>query len=135
MKNTKNKLPTLPAKTLQWECFHFLMPHKSQDQSNFFILGVFGVIEPRKKFDLESSSEVHKMLGCLNHKYKNCIFICQRCSFLMELNQRRLHKTSLPLLYQISSLLGVCTDPAYQKNISLHGPGILEKHKFFSILV
>ena len=30
----------------------------------------------RKKFDRESSSKVHKMLGCLKCKYENCIFIC-----------------------------------------------------------
>ena len=38
---------------------------------------VLGVIDPRKKFDHESLSEVRKMLGCLNRKYENYIFICQ----------------------------------------------------------
>ena len=44
----------------------------------FFISDVFQVIDPRKKFDRESSSEVHKMLGCSNRKYENCFFICRR---------------------------------------------------------
>ncbi len=34
-------------------------------------------IEPRKKFDHESSSEVRKMLGCSNRKFENCTFICR----------------------------------------------------------
>ena len=36
------------------------------------------MIDSRKQFDSESSSEVHKMLGCLNCKYPNCSFI-RRC--------------------------------------------------------
>ena len=35
-------------------------------------------IDPKKKFGGESSSEVRKMLGCLNCKYADCIFICRR---------------------------------------------------------
>ena len=45
---------------------------------NFFISGVLGMIDPRKKCDHKSSSEVRKMLGCLNCKYANCIFIRRR---------------------------------------------------------
>ena len=45
-------------------------------QTDFFVSDVLGVINSRKKFDRESSSEVHKMLGCLKSKYENCIFIC-----------------------------------------------------------
>ncbi len=44
----------------------------------FFILGVLGVKDKKKKFDRESSSQVRKMLGCLNLKYENCNFTCQR---------------------------------------------------------
>ena len=33
------------------------------DRTNFFILGVMGMIDPRNKIDRESSSEVLKMLG------------------------------------------------------------------------
>ena len=51
---------------------------RGRTELTFFILGVLGVIDPRKKIDRESSSEVRKMLGCLNKKCKNCNFICQR---------------------------------------------------------
>ncbi len=51
-------------------------------QTDFLISDVLGVIDSRKKFDRESSSEVCKMLGCLNRKYENCIFICQRLIYI-----------------------------------------------------
>ncbi len=37
------------------------------------ISDILGLIDSRKKFDHESTSEVRKMLGCLKCKYKNCI--------------------------------------------------------------
>ncbi len=40
--------------------------------------------DPRKKFGGESSSEVRKMLGCLNCKYANCIFIRRRLFSSMD---------------------------------------------------
>ena len=43
-----------------------------------FISGVLGVIDPRKKFHRENSSEVRKMLGCSNKKYENFDFIRRR---------------------------------------------------------
>ncbi len=46
-----------------------------------FISGVLGMIDPRKKFGGESTSEVRKMLGRLNCKYADCIFIRRRLSY------------------------------------------------------
>ncbi len=46
--------------------------------SIFFFSGVLGVIDPRKKFDRENSSEVRKMLGCSNQNYENLDFIRRR---------------------------------------------------------
>ncbi len=43
-----------------------------------FHLGCLGGDRPHKQIDRESSSEVCKILGCLNRKYENCIFIRQR---------------------------------------------------------
>ncbi len=44
---------------------------------HIFISGVLGVIDPRKKYGRESSSEVRKMMGCLKCKYENCIFLSE----------------------------------------------------------
>ena len=55
IKASKNKM--------QFSYLHFKHPHVRD-----------GVIDSRKKFDRESSSEVRKMLGCLKCKYENCIF-------------------------------------------------------------
>ncbi len=41
-------------------------------------------LDPRKKFDGESSSEVRKMLGCLNCKYADCIFIRRRLLLFLQ---------------------------------------------------
>ena len=62
---------------MQFSYLHFKHPKMlctSDDlsQLNFFLES------NRKKFDCESSSEVHKMLGYLKCKYENCIVIC-RC--------------------------------------------------------
>ncbi len=46
---------------------------------------VLGMIDPRKKFGSESSSEVRKMLGCLNCKYADCIFIRRRLLYIFQL--------------------------------------------------
>ena len=43
---------------------------------------LWGVIDCRKKFDNESSSEVRKMLGCFKCKYENCIFIFRRLYYI-----------------------------------------------------
>ena len=51
---------------------------KIMSEMNFFNSDVFGVIDPRKKFDRESSSEVSRMTGCSNQLYENFDFICQR---------------------------------------------------------
>ncbi len=47
-------------------------------KTNFTISDVFGVIDPRKKFDRESSSEVCQMMGCSNQRYESFDFICRR---------------------------------------------------------
>ncbi len=65
---------------MQFSYLHFKQPNilctsNELSRSNFFFSGVLGVIDPRTKFDRKSSSEVHKMLGCLKCKYENCIFI------------------------------------------------------------
>ncbi len=46
----------------------------SANKNAIVISGVLGMIDPRKKFGAESSSEVRKMLGCLNCKYASCVY-------------------------------------------------------------
>ncbi len=72
---------------MQFSWLHFKHPNilRTLDELsrwNFFlgsiISGVLGVVDSRKKFDRESSSEVRKMFGRLKCNYENCIFIRER---------------------------------------------------------
>ncbi len=78
---------------MQFSQLHFNHPNilRTSDELSQFFSGVYhpqdtrdekvssrtswGVIDPRKKFDRESSSKVCKMLRCLKRNYENCIFI------------------------------------------------------------
>ena len=59
-------------------------PRGTEDRTNFFISGVLGVIDPRKKSVRKRSSKVRQMLECWKFKYENCIFIreCLLCTNL-----------------------------------------------------
>ncbi len=56
------------------------LAHSEHGEINFFVSDILVMIDWRKKIDRESSSEVHKMWGCLKCKYENCIFIFWRLS-------------------------------------------------------
>ncbi len=75
LKASANKIKTLVI--LIWTPQHFTY-FGWTFAVEFFILGVLGVIDPRKKFEPKSSSEVRKMLGCSNQRYENFDFI-RRC--------------------------------------------------------
>ncbi len=64
---------------MQFSYLRFKHPNQCKHFTYFgwtFMVNFFsGVYHPQ--FDCESSSEVRKMLGCLNHKYESCISICQ----------------------------------------------------------
>ncbi len=69
--------------TLQYNPPLLKLPKKALKASaNKNAIGVFAIQthqkDPRKKFRGESLSEVRKMLGCLNCKYADCIFIRPR---------------------------------------------------------
>ncbi len=60
---------------LGWTFLHFITS-KSLEMEKCFDSDVLGLIDSIKKFDRDTSSEVHevcKMLGCLKCKYENCI--------------------------------------------------------------